>query len=637
MLLTVRNWDLERVRMCLASLEAQVDVDYEIVVVDYGSDDAEPLRSVVSEFDAKLIRIEAEVWSRSKAMNVAASAATAPYYIFADADLVFEPRVLAATYHKLVENKRTVLMFSFRDLPQGVEPVSLQSDVDFDQLDEMASWRPRWGMGVQAYSAHAFWEIRGFDNRMKIYGGEDNDIAKRVRAHGYRLTWVNGRDFGLYHVWHPSSREAADLDPEQKKELSKNSDIAKNDKSVVRNLDWQSEGTPLVSVVITTFNRADFIRDSIESVLTQTVQDFEVLVLDDGSTDDTQSVVESISDERVRYFKMPKTGIPGLRNFALSETRGKYTAIHDDDDIMLPWSLESRLSAIQSGFVGSYGGAYNFSNATGELQQFPGRDYSLHAILNGGKVFLHATLLIETAALSAIGYDENFQSGSDFNLALRIAKTGMQLRHCGDFVLLRRLHDRQVTLNDKAVQHNASYCSSFAQRIAWGEGERFRSREASKLITEHVYSDEMKESARVFKYLPPHLVRRGYLVASPSNQEKQLARTVQVELVAPSGECKQFIFTDSLEGLDFSIKDRIDTLAIPKNDAVPVSDFLLQCLPQIATGTNYVFDNLGAGKNLYRVYLDTVFDPELCGKEYCSVFTGDSSIELMEILEKGVH
>src|SRR5699024_2048385 len=172
-----------------------------------------------------------------------------------------------------------------------------------------------------------------------------------------------------------------------------------------------------------------------------------------------------------------------------------------------PWSLESRLSAIQSGFVGSYGGAYNFSNATGELQQFPGRDYSLHAILNGGKVFLHATLLIDTAALSAIGYDENFQSGSDFNLALRIAKTGMQLRHCGDFVLLRRLHDRQVTLNDKAVQHNASYCSSFAQRIAWGEGERFRSREASKLITEHVYSDEMKESARVFKYLPPHLVR----------------------------------------------------------------------------------------------------------------------------------
>lgn len=636
-LLTVRNWALERVRMCLASLEAQVDIDSEIVVVDYGSDDADSLASVVGEFDAKLVRIEAEVWSRSKAMNAAASAATAPYYIFADADLVFEPRVLAATHRKLVENRRTVLMFSFRDLPQGIEPESLLSDVDFDKLDELANWRPRWGMGVQAYSAAAFSEIRGFDNRMKIYGGEDNDIAKRVRAHGYRLTWVNGREFGLYHVWHPSSREAADLDPDQKKELEKNVDIAKNDNSVVRNLEWRSESAPLVSVVITTFNRADFVRDSIESVLTQTVQDFEVLVLDDGSTDNTQAVVESISDNRVRYFKMPKTGIPGLRNFALSESRGKYTAIHDDDDIMLPWSLEARLNAIQSGFVGSYGGAYNFSNSTGELQPFPGRDYSLHAILNGGKVFLHATLLIETAALAAIGYDENFQSGSDFNLALRIAKTGMQLRHCGDFVLLRRVHDRQVTLNDQAVQHNASYCSSFSQRIAWGDGERFRSREASKSVLEHAYSDENKETSRVFKYLPSHLVRRGYLVASPSERETNLAGGVQIEIYAPDGTSDHYIFTDLLKGLDFSIKDRIETFAVPNSDSVSISDFFLQCLPQIVDGNNFVIDNLRSGKNLFRVHPGIDFDIELCGKEFCSVFSGENSIEMEKLLKKGAN
>lgn len=259
-LLTVRNWDLTRVRMCLTSIDAQVDIDKEVVVVDYGSDDAESLASVVSDFDAKLLRVEAEVWSRSKAMNAAASAATAPFYIFADADLVFDPRVLSATYRMLDTYKRTVLMFSFRDLPQGIAPESLLSEVDFDQLDLQANWRPRWGMGVQAYSAEAFWEIRGFDNRMKIYGGEDNDIAKRARAHGYRLTWVNGREFGLYHVWHPSSREAVDLDPEQKKELEKNADIAKNDNSIVRNLDWAMKDRPLVSVVITTYNRADFVR-----------------------------------------------------------------------------------------------------------------------------------------------------------------------------------------------------------------------------------------------------------------------------------------------------------------------------------------------------------------------------------------
>src|SRR5699024_4784603 len=130
----------------------------EIVVVDYGSEDADSLAAVVGEFDAKLVRIEASEWSRSQAMNAAARAATAPYFIFADADLVFAPTVLATTYRRLLNNQRSVLMFSFRDLSQGILPEDLQGQIDFDWLDEVAVWRPRWGMGVQAYSAKAFWE-----------------------------------------------------------------------------------------------------------------------------------------------------------------------------------------------------------------------------------------------------------------------------------------------------------------------------------------------------------------------------------------------------------------------------------------------------------------------------------------------
>lgn len=633
-LLTVRNWDLTRVRMCLASLEAQTDIDSEIVVVDYGSDDAEALSDVVSGFEAKLVRIEAKEWSRSLAMNAAASAATAPYYIFADADLVFAPQVLSSTYQKLVENKRSILMFSFRDLPQGINPEDLQADIDFEWLDQLAIWRPRWGMGVQAYSAEAFWNVRGFDNRMKIYGGEDNDIAKRARAHGYRLTWVNDRNFGLYHVWHPSSREIADADPEQKKELEKNVDIAKNDNSIIRNLDWSSKDRPLISVVITTFNRADFIKDSIESVLAQSVQDFEILVLDDGSEDNTREVVESIQDERIRYFQMPKTGIPGLRNFALTKSRGKYTAIHDDDDLMLPWSLEVRLNAIHAGFVGSYGGAYNFSNSSGKLESFLGRDYSLHAILNGGKVFLHATLLIETAALAAIGYDENFQSGSDFNLALRMAKNGLQLRHCGDFVLLRRLHDRQVTLNDKAVQHNASYCSSFSQRIAWGDGERYRSREASKKITAHSYSEEIQDEARVFKYLPRHLVRRGYLVSEPTSSELVLPGVIQIETVDSNNGKAKYLFTESIEGLSMETNHRISTVAIPNCEDSSLIDFLFLCLPQMFDGENLVIDKNGNATEKCRIFLDRKYHPELCSADYTSVFMSVETTGLEEMLEK---
>lgn len=510
-LLTVRDWDLTRVDMCLRSLRAQKDVDSEIVVVDYGSTDKNGLASVVSKHDCVYVRVEAAEWSRSNAMNVAAKAASGRYLIFADADLVFAPDVLSSTVSRLSADPNSVLLFQFRDLPGSILPEDLLDDVDFEYLDSMAVWRPRWGMGVQAYTAELFTKIRGFDDRMKIYGGEDNDIAKRARFNGFRLRWVNGPEFGLYHVWHPSSRVLADSLPETKAELEKNVEIAKNDRSRIRNFQSWRGDVPLVSVVITTFNRAEYLKDSIDSVLNQTFQDFEILILDDGSTDDTDAVVAGYSDERVKYFRFEKSGIPRLRNLALDISRGKFTAVHDDDDIMVPWSLETRLAAIGPGDTGSYGGAYDFDNDTGSMHLFPGRVAELASVLNGAKVFYHATLLIESSVLRAVRYDEAFQSGSDFNLALRIMKSGAQLAHCGDIVLLRRLHHRQVTVTDQSVQHGASYSSSFSQRAAWGTGGRWRSRERSKEIESWNYPDDVKSIDRFVPYLPKHLVSRAVL------------------------------------------------------------------------------------------------------------------------------
>ena len=374
---------------------------------------------------------------------------------------------------------------------------------------------------------------------MKVYGGEDNDIAKRARRLGHRVRWVNEELFGLYHVWHPSSREAADANPETKAELAKNVDIAKNDRSLIRNFNSSFGNRPLVSIVISTHNRAEYIEESINSVIGQTVQDFEILVLDDGSTDNTREVVEAIPDRRLRYYYFEKTNIPSLRNAALELASGIYTAIHDDDDIMLPWSLESRLKAIEAGDNGSYGAAINFSNATGALDVFPGRDASLDTVLNGAKVFYHATLLIETDALRAVRYEEAFNSGSDYNLALRLMKVGIRLRHCEEVVLLRRLHDRQVTVKDQVVQHGASYVSTFAQRIAWSGGARWKSREIAKGIHQHDLAEGAKNSSRFYRYLPDHLVSRSVLVpldALSSVELPQYDLTGSIEVYGASSD-----------------------------------------------------------------------------------------------------
>ncbi|MHC5183918.1 MAG: glycosyltransferase family 2 protein, partial [Planctomycetota bacterium] len=89
---------------------------------------------------------------------------------------------------------------------------------------------------------------------------------------------------------------------------------------------------PKVTVIIPTYNRSDIIDQTVRSVLDQTVRDIEVIVVDDGSTDDTRQVVEAIADPRLRYFCKPNGGPADARNFGLERASGEFIAFLDHDD-----------------------------------------------------------------------------------------------------------------------------------------------------------------------------------------------------------------------------------------------------------------------------------------------------------------
>lgn len=102
---------------------------------------------------------------------------------------------------------------------------------------------------------------------------------------------------------------------------------------------------PQVTVIMATFNRAHFIGESLKFIQDQSFRNWECLVIDDGSTDETSVVVESIgeSDDRIRYFKRPQThrkGLPGCRNYGLNLATGDYVIFFDDDDIPHPDNLK---------------------------------------------------------------------------------------------------------------------------------------------------------------------------------------------------------------------------------------------------------------------------------------------------------
>lgn len=108
-----------------------------------------------------------------------------------------------------------------------------------------------------------------------------------------------------------------------------------------------NEVRDLVSVIIPSYNRAYIVGQAIESVLRQTHEKVEVVVIDDGSTDDTATVVKAF-DDRVRYIYQPNAGIAVARNTGIAAARGEFVAFLDSDDEWLPWKVEAQLAVLRA-------------------------------------------------------------------------------------------------------------------------------------------------------------------------------------------------------------------------------------------------------------------------------------------------
>lgn len=104
-------------------------------------------------------------------------------------------------------------------------------------------------------------------------------------------------------------------------------------------------GTPLITVIIPVYNGAEYVGETIESALRQTYRNLEVIVVDDGSTDATLSVLQSYAhqDERVRVISQPNSGVSKARNTAIAAARGEFIAPLDADDLWLPTKLDRQL------------------------------------------------------------------------------------------------------------------------------------------------------------------------------------------------------------------------------------------------------------------------------------------------------
>ena len=187
---------------------------------------------------------------------------------------------------------------------------------------------------------------------------------------------------------------------------------------------------PSVSVILPTYNRASLLRESIDSVLAQTYSDFELLVVDDGSTDDTREVVAGIDDKRLRYIGLAKNrGQAAARNTGIKEAKASLIASQDSDDIWLPEKLDMQVSTLRESSppTGVVYTAYericgNGSEVLPPRRRVP-KTGDVHARLLRGNFITTQTTLIRRECLEKAGlFDEAQRSMDDWDLFIRLSK-----------------------------------------------------------------------------------------------------------------------------------------------------------------------------------------------------------------------
>jgi glycosyltransferase involved in cell wall biosynthesis len=186
---------------------------------------------------------------------------------------------------------------------------------------------------------------------------------------------------------------------------------------------------PFFTVIIPTYNRAQLLRGAIQSVMDQTFSDFELLVVDDRSSDDTKQIIDSFKDDRITYILNDRgTGGAGTRNCAVFRAQGQWTAFLDDDDRWLPKKLEIQYKKIKQidesiGLIYS-GFSYRSSRKRwdGHVTMPKRQGRMLDDLLYDNYIGTLTTVIIRTHILKTLsGLDEKFYAHQDIDLYVRVA------------------------------------------------------------------------------------------------------------------------------------------------------------------------------------------------------------------------
>lgn len=211
---------------------------------------------------------------------------------------------------------------------------------------------------------------------------------------------------------------------------------------------------PLVSIIISVYNEEKYLRECIESILKQTYTNWELIVVNDESTDKTVEIIDFFLNnysQKIKLLNVKRKGDGAGMNRGLEISKGKYIARMDGDDIMMPLRIENQVSFLEGNSnIGAIGASAYLINEHGKIigeRINPVDNTTIQKLIDECKYpIIHPTLMIRREVLAEIPYREILMAAVDLSLWIDLApKT--ELANLNEFLLKKRIHSTSMTGN----------------------------------------------------------------------------------------------------------------------------------------------------------------------------------------------
>lgn len=219
---------------------------------------------------------------------------------------------------------------------------------------------------------------------------------------------------------------------------------------------------PVISVAMPVYNGQRYLAEAINSILAQTFADFELIIIDDGSTDNSLQVLREYQkrDARIRLIARENRNLATTLNDIIDLARGKWIARMDQDDIALPQRFERQLQWLEqtgADICGSWVKLFGASDTY--ILKHSQTDEAIKMELLFGAPFAHPAVMMKTELVKQLRYDKAWEKCEDYDLWERAARAGWKMSNVPEVLLLYRQHEAQISTSTSNLQQ------AFGQKI----------------------------------------------------------------------------------------------------------------------------------------------------------------------------